>query len=116
MMSASRKTVVKSKKFKKGDMVIVIAGDDKGKQGAILSLSGDKVTVSGVNFKKKAVKGNPSLNTASEFISKEFPFSVSNIAIFNTETNERDKVVFSTADSKKIRVYKKTGKEITITK
>lgn len=39
------------KRFKKGDLVLVIAGDDRGKKGKILELflKKDKVKVEGVN-------------------------------------------------------------------
>ena len=36
-------------KIKKGDNVIVIAGSEKGKEGTVLSVNGDKVVVEGVN-------------------------------------------------------------------
>lgn len=45
-------------KIKRGDKVKVIAGDDKGKTGEILSVDykNNKVVVSGCNIKKKSVK------------------------------------------------------------
>ena len=41
------------KKIIKGDLVVVLSGKDKGKQGRVLSVLGDKVTVEGVNVVRR---------------------------------------------------------------
>ena len=48
------------KRLKKGDPVIVIAGNDKGLEGTLEAIKGQKVIVKGVNKKKKHVKGDAS--------------------------------------------------------
>ena len=45
-----------SKKIREGDQVLVLAGNDKGKTGVVLSRQGDRVVVQGINIKKKHVK------------------------------------------------------------
>ena len=68
-------------KVKKGDTVKIIAGDDKGKTGKILSVLAKKgqVIVEGCKVTKKAIK--PSEKTPNGgFINKEIPIDISNIA------------------------------------
>ena len=68
-------------KVKKGDTVKIIAGDDKGKTGKILSVLAKKgqVIVEGCKVAKKAIK--PSEKTPNGgFINKEMPIDISNVA------------------------------------
>ena len=47
-------------KLKQNDLVVVLAGKDKGKTGEITRiLDNDRVFVSGVNMVKRHTKGNP---------------------------------------------------------
>ena len=101
-------------KIRKGDEVIVIAGRDKGKRGAVTKLRDDgRVYVTGVNMVKRHTKGNPQAGEPGGIIEKEAPIQASNIAIYNSGTNKADRVGFKTLDDgKKVRVYKSTGEEI----
>jgi large subunit ribosomal protein L24 len=67
-------------KFKKGDKVTVIAGDDKGKKSIILSVvkasSKIMVVLDGVNLKAKVVTDS---SGAKSFEKKPFPIDISNI-------------------------------------
>jgi len=56
-------------KIKKGDEVIVIAGDHKGSKGKILQVLREKnrVIVEGVNMIKKTRKENPRQSTRSYY-------------------------------------------------
>lgn len=68
------------KKFKKGDMVLVTAGKDKGKSGKITRVfpKKDAVIVEGTNLYKKHVK--PTQNTQGGIVSRERPLSVGKIS------------------------------------
>ena len=46
-------------KIIRGDQVIVIAGKDKGKQGQVVRILGEKIVVEGVNIAKRHQKSNP---------------------------------------------------------
>ena len=46
-------------RIKTGDDVIVLAGKDKGRRGAVARLMGERVIVDGINMIKKHAKGNP---------------------------------------------------------
>ena len=46
-------------KIRKGDTVVVLSGKDKGRQGTVLSVDGEKVIVENINKSKKHQKPNP---------------------------------------------------------
>jgi large subunit ribosomal protein L24 len=68
------------KKFKKGDVVLVTSGKDKGKSGEILKVfpKKDSVIVKGANLYKKHVK--PTQNTQGGVVSRERPLSTGKIS------------------------------------
>jgi large subunit ribosomal protein L24 len=74
--------MVMAKKFqiKKGDTVMVIAGDDKGKTGEVLQVltKKDAVIVAGCKIAKKAVKPTEE-NKEGGFENKEMPIHISNV-------------------------------------
>ena len=67
-------------KIKKGDQVMILAGDDKGKTAEVLQVLAKKeaVLVSGCKIAKKAVKPSEE-NKEGGFISKEMPIHISNV-------------------------------------
>lgn len=67
-------------KIKKGDMVLVIAGDDKGQKAKVLRVMPKtaQVVVEGCRVAKKAVKKDEK-NPKGGFIIKEMPMSISNV-------------------------------------
>ena len=99
--------------IKKGDMVYVNAGDNRGAQGKVLSVDAAKqrAVVEGVNICKKATKPNAQ-NPQGGIIEKEAPIHVSNVAIFNPETSKADRVGFKVEDGKKVRIFKSTQKTV----
>lgn len=97
-------------KIKRDDEVVVLAGKDKGKRGKVRKIVDDKrVIVAGVNMIKKHTKPNPQAGVQGGIVEREAPIQLSNIAIFNTETEKADRVGFSFEDGKKIRVFKSSG-------
>lgn len=97
-------------KIRKGDEVIVIAGRDKSRRGVVLARVGtDRVLVEGVNMVKKHSKGNPMAGVAGGIIDKTMPIHISNVALFNPETNKADRVGINVVDGKKVRVYRSSG-------
>jgi len=71
-----------AKKFniKKGDTVMIIAGDDKGKTGEVLKVltKKDAVIVAGCKIAKKTVKPTEE-NKDGGFSEKEMPIHISNV-------------------------------------
>ncbi len=72
--------MAKKFKIKKGDMVEIIAGDDKGKTGEVLQVltKKDAVIVAGCKIARKAVKPTEE-NPQGDFINKEMPIHISNV-------------------------------------
>ena len=66
--------------FKKGDMVEIIAGDDKGTKATVLAVmpKKNKVIVEGCKIAKKAIKPTEE-NTKGGHVNKEMPIDVSNV-------------------------------------
>ncbi|MBR1915773.1 MAG: 50S ribosomal protein L24 [Alphaproteobacteria bacterium] len=97
-------------KIKKGDQVIVISGDDKGKTGEVLKAMPkvSKVIVSGVNLVKRHTK--PSQTSAGGIVTKEAAIHVSNVAIVSQ--GKPSKVGYKDDKGNKVRVARKTGEVI----
>jgi len=72
--------MAKKFKIKKGDQVMVIAGDDKGKTGEVLKVlpGKDAVIVEGCKIVRKSVKPSET-NKEGGFINKEMPIHISNV-------------------------------------
>jgi large subunit ribosomal protein L24 len=72
--------MAKKFKIKKGDQVVIIAGDDKGKEGEVLKVltKKDAVIVAGCKIARKAVKASEQ-NKEGGFVEKEMPIHISNV-------------------------------------
>jgi large subunit ribosomal protein L24 len=95
-------------RIRKGDEVVVIAGKDKGKRGSVVRIYDDgRVLVENVNIVKKHQKGNPQAGQPGGIISKEMPIDISNVMVFNPQTDKGDRIGFKTlTDGKKVRYFK----------
>ncbi len=101
-------------KIRKGDEVIVIAGKDKGKRGAVVRrVDSERVVVEGVNRVKKHVKPNPVKGVVGGVVDKDMPLHVSNVSLYNPATKKADRVGFKLLeDGKKVRVFKSSGEVV----
>ncbi len=72
-------------KIKKGDKVVILSGDDKGKTGEVLKAmpKESKVVVQGVNLVKRHTK--PSQTPPGGIVTKEAAIHVSNVAIVTSD-------------------------------
>ena len=66
-------------RLREGDPVVIITGNDKGKEGKLLSVNGERVVVQGVNVRKKHQKPQGE-NKKGAIVSFEAPIHVSNVA------------------------------------
>jgi len=73
-----------SKWIRKGDLVKVITGNDKGKVGGVLKRLENKVVVEGVNVRKKHLKKTQE-NPAGRIIEMGTPIHTSNVALCDAE-------------------------------
>ena len=98
-------------KIKKGDLVKVIAGKDKDKEGKVIAVNhkDGKVLVEGVNMITKHTK--PSVaNQQGGIIHQEAPIDASNVMYL--ADGKVSRIGFKMEGDKKVRVAKATGKVI----
>jgi len=102
------------RKIRKGDDVIVIAGKDKGKRGAVLRVvDAEHLLVEGVNVVKKHERPNPMKGATGGIVDKEMPMHLSNVAIYNPGTKRADRVgIRLLDDGRRVRVFKSNGEMI----
>ncbi|MFN4972981.1 MAG: 50S ribosomal protein L24 [Bacteroidota bacterium] len=99
--------------IKKGDMVQVIAGDDKGKKGRVLEIlnAEKRALVEGINIVSRHTKPNAQ-NQQGGIIKKEAPVHISNLALLDKNGN-KTKVSRKRNDAGKlVRFAKKSGEII----
>lgn len=103
----------KKLRIKKGDTVIVISGEDKGKKGKVLKAfpKTQRVIVEKVNFIKKHTRPSQQ-NQQGGIVQMEAPVHVSNVSLYNEKLGEVSRAVYRVVGDKRVRVDKKTGDEI----
>jgi large subunit ribosomal protein L24 len=124
--------MVKPLSIKKGDLVRVVAGRDKGAEGKVISVQPerDRVIVEGVNRVKrhtKVVQSGGRAGTTGGIVTQEAAIHVSNVMLIVEEDGDkvptrvgfrRDEVTKSRPDGstytahRSVRIAKRTGKEI----
>ncbi len=109
----NNKQQTKNMPVKKGDVVVVITGQDKGKKGRILKAfpKNNKIIVEKVHFTKRHSKPTQQ-NQKGGIIEKEAPIDVSNVALFNERIGEVTRAVYKISGDTRVRVCKKTGDEL----
>ena len=98
-------------KIKKGDLVKVIAGKDKDKEGKVIAVNQKpgKVIVEGVNMLTKHTKPSAQ-NQEGGIVRQEGPIDISNVMyVHNGKTT---KIGYKVVDGKKVRVARATGEVI----
>ena len=101
-------------KIRKGDTVMVIAGDDKGKSGRVLSVDSDKnrVVVEKVNFVKRHTKSRGQGHQGG-ILEKEAPMAISNVQLFDPKAGRGVRIgMRRTKDGKRERVSRATGETV----
>lgn len=101
--------------IRKGDTVVVIAGDDKDvkKPRRVLDVFPDdaRVLVEGVNIVTRHSKPS-ARNTKGGIIKKEAPVSISNVMLWDSKSGSGARVKRTREDGKLVRVSKKSGEVI----
>ncbi|OQC09618.1 MAG: 50S ribosomal protein L24 [Candidatus Cloacimonetes bacterium ADurb.Bin088] len=100
-------------KLKKGDLVIVISGEDRGRKGRVLKAypKTNRVIVEKVHMIKKHTKPSQK-NPQGGIVNKEAPVHASNVMLFNEKLNTVSKPVFVDRAGTRVRVCKKSGDEL----
>ncbi len=107
-----------ARNVKKGDMVAVITGDDKGKTGEVIRVfpRNQKVLVQGVNRVYRHLRPSRRHPHGGR-IQKEMPISISNVLPIDPKTNQPTRVGFRiNEDGSKERIAKKSGQSLGMVK
>jgi len=110
-------------KIKKGDLVVVIAGGDRGQQGRVLEVITDseRVVVEGINRVQRHVKpGTRRDNMEGGIVTVEAPLHTSNVMLVDPTTKKGTRVGYRVEQveqdgrtrTKRVRVAKRSGKDI----
>ena len=100
--------------IKKGDMVYVNAGDDKGKTGKVTKVFIDKkrAIVEGVNMVKKSTKPSAE-HPQGGFVEQEASIHISNLNVVDPKTGKPTRIGRKLGENGKlVRSAKKSGEEI----
>ena len=100
--------------IKKGDTVYVLSGEDKGKQGRVLSVQVTKqrAIVEGVNIVTKSTKPSAKFPQGG-LIKMEAPIHISNLSLLDPKSGKPTRVGFRKDDKGvTVRYSKKSGEEI----
>lgn len=100
--------------IKKGDTVYVLAGEDKGRKGRVLSVDADKnrAVVEGINIVSKSTKPSAK-HPQGGIIKMEAPINISNLALLDPKSGKPTRVGIRIGENgEKVRYAKKSGEEI----
>lgn len=100
--------------IKKGDTVYVLAGEDKGRKGRVLSVDADKnrAVVEGINIVSKSTKPSAK-HPQGGIIKMEAPINISNLALLDPKSGKPTRVGIRISENgEKVRYAKKSGEEI----
>lgn len=101
--------------IKKGDAVVVIAGDDKDPKKArkVLEVYPDdaRILVEGVNIVTRHTKPSAS-NTKGGIVKKEAPIHISNVMLYDAKSGTGSRVKRSRENGKLVRIAKKSGEAV----
>lgn len=99
-----------SKKIRKGDKVVAIAGNYRGQVGQVLSCAGEKAIVQGLNVRKRHMKGQGT--QPGRIVELEKPIHISNLKVCSDDQKPvKLKVKFDDKGQKQF-YYKKDGVDI----
>ena len=100
--------------IKKGDTVVVLAGDDRGKQGRVLSVqvAKQRAIVEGISMVTKHTKPTAKHPQGGR-IQMEAPIHISNLSLVDPKSGKPTRIAINVKeDGTKVRIAKKSGEEI----
>lgn len=100
--------------IKKGDTVYVLAGEDKGRQGRVLSVQAAKnrAIVEGINIVSKSTKPSAK-HPQGGIVKMEAPINISNLALIDPKSGKPTRIgIRINEKGEKVRYAKKSGEEI----
>lgn len=99
--------------IRKGDMVEVISGNERGKRGRVLRVIPDKdrLVVQGLNLRWKHMRKTQKAPQGGR-LHREAPMHVSKVMLFDETAGARTRVGFRGEGKDKTRISRRTGREI----
>ncbi len=100
--------------IKKGDLVLVIAGKDKGKRGKVISVlpKEEKIIIEGINMVKRHTRPTPK-NRKGGIIEKPAPLYKCKVMLICPRCNQSTRVKYSLLESgQRVRMCKKCNEII----
>ena len=98
-------------RIRRGDVVIVTAGKDRGASGKVLRVlpAKGRVIVEGVNKIKRATRANPQKNIKGGILEREAPIAVANVQLKDPETGKATRIGVRVEGEARVRFAKKSG-------
>ena len=99
--------------IKKGDMVYVLSGEDRGHTGRVLSVDREhqRAIVEGANIVTKATKPTAKYPQGG-IVKMEAPINISNLSLIDPKSGKPTRIALRREDGKVVRIAKKSGQEI----
>lgn len=98
-------------RIKKDDIVVMIAGKDKGKKGKVLRVipAESRLVIEGINLVKKN-KRKTRQDTQGGIVSMEAPVHISNVMVYDKQIDGPTRFRVSVLkDGSRVRISKKSG-------
>jgi large subunit ribosomal protein L24 len=101
------------KRVRRDDLVLIIAGKDRGKQGQVRQVfpRENRLVVQGVNMIKRHMRPR-AMGTQAGIVEKEGPIHVSNVMLICKTCNKPTRVSFRDRPDGKARVCRRCGQDI----
>ena len=99
--------------IRKGDVVEVIAGNDRGKRGRVLRVipERDRIVVEGINVRWKHMRKSQKAPQGGR-LKREMAIHRSNVMLFDEASGRRSRLGSAMVDGKKVRILRKSGKPV----
>ena len=98
-------------RIRKGDLVQVITGADRGKQGRVIAVDGERnrVRVEQVRMQKRHLKAGRAAAKTGGIIEKEGYVALSNVLAVDPSTSQPSRIRIEERDGRRVRVFAKSG-------
>jgi large subunit ribosomal protein L24 len=93
---------------RRGDLVVVTKGKDKGKRGKVLKVDGGRVIVEKVNLVKRHTKPSQK-NPQGGIVEKEGTIAIANVLLWDEKLGRGTRTRLVAENGEKIRVGVKSG-------
>ncbi len=103
-----------AQRIRKGDLVQVVSGADRGKQGRVIGVDSDRdaLRVEKVRLQKRHLKPGRRGARSGGIIEQEGYIKASNVMLVDPSTNKPDRTRIEVQDGNRVRVFAKSGESV----